>query len=64
LMSFLPPDEFGDALAQLRDASLLEVAGEPTSPRYRLHRLTATFLQTEILAAWGDSSLQESLPNP
>ena len=52
LMSFLPPDEFGDALAQLRDYSLLEMAGASTSPRYRLHRLTVTFLQTEILVAW------------
>lgn len=67
LMSFLPPDEFGDALAQLRDTSLLEVAGEPTSPRYRLHRLTATFLQTEILAVWdgaGDTPVERSEPAP
>lgn len=52
LMSFLPPDDFGDALAQLLDYSLLETAGPPESPRYRLHRLTTTFLQTEVLTAW------------
>lgn len=54
LMSFLPPDEFEGALAQLRDYSLLEMAGSPESPRYRLHRLTTTFLQTEVLAGWGE----------
>lgn len=54
LMSFLPPDEFEGALAQLRDYSLLETAGSPESPRYRLHRLTTTFLQTEVLAGWGE----------
>jgi hypothetical protein len=52
LMSFLPPDEFDDALAQLLIYSLLEAAGPPESPRYRLHRLTTTFLQTEILSNW------------
>jgi hypothetical protein len=52
LMSFLPPDDFSDALAQLLDYSLLETAGPPESPRYRLHRLTTTFLQTEVLNAW------------
>lgn len=52
LMSFLPPDDFDDALAQLLTYSLLEAAGPPESPRYRLHRLTATFLQTEVLAEW------------
>ena len=54
LMSFLPPDEFGGALAQLRDYSLLETSGPPDSPRYRLHRLTTTFLQTEVLAGWDE----------
>ena len=54
LMSFLPPNEFGGALAQLRDYSLLETGGPPESPRYRLHRLTTTFLQTEVLAGWDE----------
>lgn len=52
LMSFLAPDAFGDALAQLLDYSLLESAGPPESPRYRLHRLTTTFLQTKVLTTW------------
>jgi hypothetical protein len=52
LMSFMPPDEFDDALALLLSYSLLEAAGPPDSPRYRLHRLTTTFLQTEVLSSW------------
>ncbi len=51
-MSFLPPDDFDEALGQLLDYSLLETAGSDDAPRYRLHRLTATFLQTEVLAGW------------
>jgi len=54
-MSFLPPDAFDEALAQLRDYSLLETAGPPEAPRYRLHRLTTTFLQTQVLDSWGDA---------
>ena len=52
LMSGLTADEFAPALAQLIEYSLLEVAGPPTAPIYRLHRLTTTFLQTEILLNW------------
>jgi hypothetical protein len=51
-MSFLSPDTFDDALGQLRAYSLLETAGPDSAPRYRLHRLTTTFLQTEVLAGW------------
>jgi hypothetical protein len=52
-MSFLPPAAFDEALGQLGDYSLLEMAGPDDAPRYRLHRLTTTFLQTEVLAGWG-----------
>ena len=52
LMSFLPPDAFDEALAQLLAYSLLQPVGPPGAPRYRLHRLTTTFLQTEILTDW------------
>lgn len=52
LVSFLPPDTFDDALGQLLAYSLLDRAGPPESPKYRLHRLTTTFLQTEILTGW------------
>lgn len=63
LMSFLPPDEFDDALTQLRAYSLLEMAGSLPSPRYRLHRLTATFLQAEILVGWDDAAIERSGPS-
>lgn len=53
LMTALPPDEFDDALDQLLAYSLLDVAGPAAAPRYRMHRLTITFLQTEILSRWG-----------
>lgn len=52
LMSDLPEDKFEAALRQLTAYSLLEVAGSPDTPVYRLHRLTTTFLQTEILLNW------------
>ena len=52
MMSFLPPDEFDRAMGQLLAASLLQVAGESDSLRYRIHRLTTTFLQTQVLAGW------------
>lgn len=52
LVTALPEDEFDDALAQLLAYSLLDAAGPATAPRYRIHRLTITFLQTEILARW------------
>ncbi len=52
LMSNLPLADFDQALMQLRRYSLLEKAGSLAAPRYRLHRLTATFLQTELLLRW------------
>lgn len=62
LMSLLPPGEFAAALAQLLDYSLLETAGPPESPRYRLHRLTTTFLQTEVLAGWDGDEIITAMP--
>ncbi|HXF63134.1 MAG TPA: hypothetical protein VNK95_16025, partial [Caldilineaceae bacterium] len=41
-----------EALAQLLDHFLLEVAGPVERPLYRLHRLTATFLQADLLLDW------------
>lgn len=52
LMSGLPEHEFEAALRQLIAYSLLEVAGSSEMPLYRIHRLTTTFLQTEILLNW------------
>ncbi|MBE2225117.1 MAG: hypothetical protein IAF02_26505, partial [Anaerolineae bacterium] len=54
LMSGLPEDDFAAALTQLTEFSLLQIAGSPTTPIYRLHRLTTTFLQTEILLNWSN----------
>jgi len=54
-MCLLPVDEFHAALAQLLDFSLIEIDGSIAAPLYRLHRLTTTFLQTEILLSWNDS---------
>ncbi len=52
LTSMLPENEFDTALAQLLDYSLLETTQAIPDPIYRLHRLTVTFLQTEILLGW------------
>lgn len=52
LVTLLPTDEFNSALDQLLAYSLLDAAGSAAIPRYRLHRLTITFLQTEILSQW------------
>lgn len=52
LLSKLAPADFDDALMQLRRYSLLETAGSLAAPRYRLHRLTTTFLKTEVLLRW------------
>ncbi len=51
-MSGLAPDEFTPALRSLQHFSLIEVGGGLGNPTYRLHRLTATFLQTNILQRW------------
>ena len=34
----------------------LSISGPVDEPRFRLHRLTSTFLQTEILEGWGKSA--------
>jgi hypothetical protein len=48
-ISELSEDEFWPALQELRSRSLLEVRGGLRDKRYGIHRLTATFLQTEIV---------------
>ncbi|MEM7130632.1 MAG: BTAD domain-containing putative transcriptional regulator [Chloroflexota bacterium] len=47
--SALDPDEMQDALSQLMNLSLVQVGGDLDEPRYRLHRLTETFLMNEVL---------------
>ncbi|MBN2394248.1 MAG: AAA family ATPase [Anaerolineae bacterium] len=54
--SNLPASTFQQALSQLLDYSLLETTGAIHNPIYRLHRLTATFLQSEILNHWGNDT--------
>lgn len=51
-MSDLPEALFTKALRQLQEFSLLDVSGSISSPRYHIHRLTGTFLHTEILQHW------------
>lgn len=52
LMSGQPDDVFYEALKELDQFSLLEINGDAERPLYRLHRLTVTFLQTDILKLW------------
>lgn len=52
LMTDLPDEAFHHALSQLFSFNLLETAGPVENPLYKIHRLTATFLQTDILDSW------------
>lgn len=47
--SQLPLQPLQQALASLRQLSLVEVGGDLHQPRYRLHRLTETFVMNELL---------------
>lgn len=51
-MSAYSLDKVQQALVELMDYSLVEMNGVLEQPLYRLHRLTHTFLQTQILAKW------------
>lgn len=64
LMCGLPDDVFLDALRELDRFSLLEVDGDAGSPRYRLHRLTVTFLQTDILEQWTRGAADDNPASP
>jgi hypothetical protein len=52
LVSDLTDEQLEQAIAQLTDLALLQTTGTFDHTFYRLHRLTVTFLQTEILAVW------------
>lgn len=54
MSSDLSEADFDAALSQLIDFSLVEVGGTLANRIYRLHRLTVTFLQTDILGGWLD----------
>lgn len=49
LASELDADDLQEALAQLSALSLVQTGGDLDVPRYRLHRLTETFLMNEVL---------------
>jgi hypothetical protein len=55
-MSAQSDEQFYKALYELDQFSLLEVSGDASRPLYRLHRLTVTFLQTDILNRWQGSA--------
>jgi hypothetical protein len=46
---------FFKALREMDQLSLLETTGDVHTLRYRLHRLTVTFLQTDILRSWDEN---------
>ena len=52
-MNNLSSDEFNQGLGQLKRLSLIEFSGTIEEPLYRIHRLTTTFLHTDILRGWG-----------
>jgi len=52
LVSALPDEEIEGALARLIDFSLVQVSGPLERPLYRMHRLTTTFLQADLLGQW------------
>ncbi|NHZ71884.1 MAG: hypothetical protein GWP17_02210, partial [Aquificales bacterium] len=54
LMTDLDGAKLQTAVDELIDASLLEASHLSDAKLYRLHRLTITFLQTDILGGWFD----------
>ena len=55
MMSGQTEEIFFAALRELDQFSLLETSGDINALRYRLHRLTVTFLQTDILSSWNEN---------
>jgi hypothetical protein len=49
VMTSLPPNRLWPAITELVNRSLLEVRGTTWERRYGIHRLTESFLQTEII---------------
>ena len=52
--SGLSTDEFEEAFTQLLDFSLVERNRAQASPVFYLHRITQTFLKTNILQEWNE----------
>ena len=55
--SNLSSEVFDAGVNELKQLSLLEFSGSIESPRYSIHRLTTTFLHTDILNTWEDMPL-------
>jgi hypothetical protein len=55
MMSGQTEETFFNALREMDQFSLLETSGDVHTRRYRLHRLTVTFLQTDILSSWDEN---------
>lgn len=51
-MSELTEKNFRQGVEALKRLSLIEISGSIEAPRYRIHRLTTTFLKTDILQNW------------
>ena len=51
-MGALTNEEFNQGVGELKELSLVEFAGSIETPKYRIHRLTTTFLQTDVLQGW------------
>ncbi len=49
--------EFNEGLTQLKRLSLIEFSGSVEIPRYRIHRLTISFLRTDILKGWEENKI-------
>ncbi|MCP4141156.1 MAG: hypothetical protein GY755_12890 [Chloroflexi bacterium] len=56
-MNGLSEAEFAKGLQQLKRLSLIEFSGSIERPLYRIHRLTTTFLESDILKGWEDKEV-------
>lgn len=59
IMSGLAPDYFAQSFFELDEFSLIETNWVHETAKYRIHRLTSTFLQTDVLKTWDVNSYAE-----
>lgn len=52
ILSGLAPHAFARSFIELDEFSLVETNWIHETPKYRIHRLTSTFLQTDVLKTW------------
>jgi hypothetical protein len=62
-MSALSEAALQEAITRLADYSLVEIRGCVERPVYRLHRITQTFLQTEVLFQWEKENNAAAITN-